>query len=82
MKVSRPVFLDERAEAYPGVAPSGADPEAVDDPSSTACCNPIRSLRVSNQRFLPMARDQNLSLLDRFEREVDPLAERPASGFG
>jgi hypothetical protein len=26
-----PVFLDERAEAYPGVAPSAPDPQAVDD---------------------------------------------------
>jgi hypothetical protein len=96
------------------------DPEAVGDAASSACCNPIRSPRVSNEGFLPLTRDQYLSLLDvlgrvvrpgkrgsippelppilerlriepcrwfaslleLFEREADPLAERPASSFG
>ena len=59
------VFLDERAEAYPRVASvSKADADGTCDGASPTGCNPIRSPRISNKGFLPVTRDQYLSLLD------------------
>jgi REP element-mobilizing transposase RayT len=69
-----PVFLDERAEAFPAppAAPSeavSAGPRALPAPAATGC-NPIRSPRISNKGFLPLTRDQYLSLLDLVGRIV------------
>ena len=66
-----PVFLDERAEAYPRVASvSKADADGTCDGASPTGCNPIRSPRISNKGFLPVTRDQYLSLLDVLGRIV------------
>ena len=66
-----PVFLDERAEAYPRVARvSKADADGTCDGASPTGCNPIRSPRISNKGFLPVTRDQYLSLLDVLGRVV------------
>jgi REP element-mobilizing transposase RayT len=77
-----PIFLDERAEAYVGTpAPAGTQ-AAVEAPgpqfeesgaqqsSTQPYCNPIRAPRISNKGFLPMTRDQYLSLLDILGRVV------------
>ena len=65
-----PVFLDERAEAYPGATVSEAEPQDPCAAPAPADCNPIRSPRVSNKGFLPVTRDQYLSLLDVLGRVV------------
>jgi hypothetical protein len=65
-----PVFLDERAEAYPGVAAPEASPAGSADEPSAAGCNPLRSPRISNKGFLPLTRDQYLALLDVLGRVV------------
>ncbi len=62
-----PIFLDERAEAYVG-------PETVHSASDSGdrspICNPIGAARISNLGFLPMTREQYLSLLDTLGRMV------------
>ncbi len=62
-----PIFLDERAEAYVG-------PETVHSASDSGdrspFCNPIGAARISNLGFLPMTREQYLSLLDTLGRMV------------
>jgi hypothetical protein len=67
-----PVFLDERAEAYAATATSDSDGSrrAHASPSPSPSCNPIRAPRISNKGFLPMTRDQYLSLLDVMGRVV------------
>jgi len=65
-----PVFLDERAEAYTGTTTSGSRSECGTSTSSSPSCNPIRAPRISNKGFLPMTRDQYLSLLDILGRMV------------
>ena len=61
-----PVFLDERAEAYSPTPGSQSDTTEPTSPS----CNPARAPRISNKGFLPMTRDQYLSLLDVLGRLV------------
>ena len=65
-----PVFLDERAEPYAGFAASRSDPEGTCDTSAPTTGNPIRAPRVSDKGFLPLTRDQYLSLLDVLGRMV------------
>jgi hypothetical protein len=69
-----PIFLDERAEAYVGTPEPGSEPgsegSSGHQSSPTPCCTPIRAPRVSNKGFLPMTRDQYLSLLDILGRVV------------
>lgn len=67
-----PIYLDERAAAYGGAA--NGDPEtrhAVSDGAERPpVCNPIGAARISNKGFLPMTRDQYLSLLDTLGRVI------------
>ncbi|MDP6718470.1 MAG: hypothetical protein QGF59_07480, partial [Pirellulaceae bacterium] len=62
-----PVALDERAIAY-------QPPATMCSPSNSAdrvpSCNPIGAARISNKGFLPMTRDQYLSLLDTLGRVI------------
>ena len=51
-----PIYLDESAGAYTG--------------ESAGACNPVGAARISNKGFLPMTRDQYLSLLDMLGRIV------------
>lgn len=62
-----PIFLDERAEAYTGTS-SGSLPDPSE--SSSPSCNPTGAARISNKGFLPVTRDQYLSLLDTLGRVV------------
>ena len=62
-----PIFLDERAEAYVGAATACAED---DGKQRSPFCNPIRAPRISNKGFLPMTRDQYLSLLDILGRVI------------
>ena len=64
-----PIFLDERTAAYAG--PNTTEEESATDAGPEArFCNPIRAARISNKGFLPMTRDQYLSLLDTMGRVV------------
>ena len=63
-----PIFLDERAEAYPVLRTENTECHANNQPS--AYCNPIGSARISNKGFLPLTLDQYLSLLDTIGRII------------
>jgi hypothetical protein len=63
-----PIWLDERAEAYPGPTDLGADGVSHKGPSPG--CNPPGAPRISNKGFLPITRDQYLSLLDTLGRVI------------
>jgi hypothetical protein len=65
-----PVFLDERAEAYAGTAASETDGEVKHDSAPLPTCNPTGAPRISNKGFLPITRDQYLSLLDTLGRVI------------
>jgi hypothetical protein len=65
-----PIFLDERAEAYAGTTASETDCEINQDSSPLPSCNPTGAPRISNKGFLPMTRDQYLSLLDILGRVI------------
>ena len=83
-----PIFLDERAAAYPAAPASGSDGSNSQQSSAASLCNPIRAPRISNKGFLPITRDQYLSLLDILGRvarqgkrgfippELPPILER------
>lgn len=61
-----PVFLDEQASAY-----AGAETRLENKPAEALpVYNPIGAARVSNKGFLPISRDQYLSLLDILGRTV------------
>jgi len=60
-----PIYLDERAEAYVGPAQVASDPS-----EPQPICNPPGAARISNKGFLPITRDQYLSLLDLLGRVV------------
>jgi hypothetical protein len=61
-----PIFLDERAAAYPGAT---ADASPNDAPcEAQAHCNPIGAPRISNKGFLPLTLDQYLLMLDTLGR--------------
>jgi hypothetical protein len=62
-----PIYLDERAEAYVGPAQAQA---ARDQSEPAPICNPPGAARISNKGFLPITRDQYLSLLDLLGRVV------------
>lgn len=62
-----PIYLDERAEAY--VGPETKQHEDG-DAGRASVCNPIGAPRISNKGFLPMTRDQYLTLLDTIGRVV------------
>ena len=63
-----PVFLDERADAYVVTPTPGSDGDEAS--TSKTICNPIGSARISNLGFLPITRNQYLSLLDFLGRIV------------
>ena len=62
-----PIFLDERAAAYVGPETGSS---ASEEGEQSRFCNPIRAARISDKGFLPMTRDQYLSLLDTMGRAV------------
>lgn len=62
-----PVYLDERAEAF--VSPI-KKPGTSNDADQRPVCNPIGAARISNKGFLPITRDQYLTLLDTMGRVV------------
>jgi hypothetical protein len=63
-----PIWLDERADVYSEATSQGPD-DAVQE--GTPCrCNPPGAPRISNKGFLPMTRDQYLSLLDILGRVI------------
>ena len=57
-----PIFLEERAQSYTGMTTPRS--ESKTSASSSPSCNPIGAPRISNKGFLPITRDQYLSLLD------------------
>ena len=70
-----PIFLDERADALekspPSDAVGGSACETESPPAPRrSICNPTRSSWISNKGFLPMTRDQYLSLLDTVGRVI------------
>ena len=69
-----PIFLDERANALEESPSDAARGSACENESPRrtrrSLCNPIRSSRISNKGFLPMTRDQYLSLLDTVGRVI------------
>jgi hypothetical protein len=66
-----PIYLDERAEAYVGPAQAPALTQGAGDQSEPApICNPPGAARISDKGFLPITRDQYLSLLDLLGRVV------------
>jgi hypothetical protein len=81
-----PILLDERADAFPETS-TVTKPDAA-TPESPPCCNPPGASRISNKGFLPMTRDQYLTLLDILGRalragkrgfippELPPILER------
>jgi len=62
-----PVYLDERAAAYCGAETTDTTHGSDDH---VPVCNPIGAARVSNKGFLPLTRDQYLSLLDTMGRVI------------
>lgn len=62
-----PVYLDERAAAYVGPETKYAASDGVEQ---SPVCNPIGAARISNKGFLPMTRDQYLSLVDTLGRVI------------
>jgi len=80
-EIGNSVLLPEEDEADAWLAPVALDEHAIvnehpatesstDVAECTAVCNPIGAARISNKGFLPMARDQYLSLLDTLGRVV------------
>ena len=73
-----PIFLDERAEAYTSptstntpIDTAASSASASDEPVLSAQgSNPCGAARISNKGFLPMTRDEYLSLLDVVGRMV------------
>jgi hypothetical protein len=65
-----PIFLDERAVAYAEPTVTGSDAREGEQRAVSPSCNPIGAPRISNKGFLPLTRDQYLSLLDVLGRVV------------
>jgi len=62
-----PIDLDERAAACEGPETRHGTGDGAERPQ---VCNPIGAARISNKGFLPMTRDQYLSLLDSLGRMI------------